>query len=186
MSVWIDVGGDKGMWGIKEGVWATLNRMWQAQNDGLAQESGRHVVYAHTHRDTLRTHTYTLRHGKVGTSMRGQFDLFHQTQINVYVALFSRHIHTYKGTQIDTHTQSQSVGLSQTGTKQSHLSLQVAVPAWLWQPGWLLLDRLTWGISTQPLYRARTQYSLSLYILYFNRKGSNMWAKWAHLQVHDL
>ena len=31
-AAWIDVGGDKGMWGIYEGVWDTLNKMRQAKN----------------------------------------------------------------------------------------------------------------------------------------------------------
>lgn len=58
-------------------------------------------AHTHTHNPhTLRTHAYTLCHGKVGTSTRGQFDLFHQTQITVYLALFLTHTHTHSPNQL--------------------------------------------------------------------------------------
>lgn len=106
MSVWI---GDKWMQGIKEGVSTTLNRIWQAQNDGVWPRNQDAMLCAHTHKNNpqLKTvcvcvpharsiHTCTPRHGKVGTSMRGQFDLFHRTQIHVCGSIFE--IRTHKQT----------------------------------------------------------------------------------------
>lgn len=88
---------------LREGMWAALNRMWQAQNDEVWPENQDAMSCAHTRTyiiltqrcsERAHTQTHTHCHGKVGTSIRGQFDLFPPKQINVYVALFLRHTHT--------------------------------------------------------------------------------------------
>lgn len=46
--LFMSVGGDKGMRGIKEAVWATLNTMWQAQNDRFWPRNRDAMLLAHS------------------------------------------------------------------------------------------------------------------------------------------
>ena len=117
---------------LREGMWAALNRMWQAQNDGVWPENQDAMSCAHTcayiiltQRCSEQTHTHC--HGKVGTSMRGQFDLFPPKQINVYVALFLRRTHTH------THTHTHSP--NQLGFLRQGRNKVIWACKWLSQPG---------------------------------------------------